>query len=106
MNEAVRPRAISDAGAPTTAERLDRLPVTCLHLGILALSALGLFADIAEVALSNAFSGIFLAPPYSVSRGDLALLLAAVFAGGAIGHRYSAGWRIAMVAASRYRRRL
>jgi MFS transporter, putative metabolite:H+ symporter len=67
------------------AQRLDRLPVTALHLAIFALCAFGLFADIAEVALSNAFSGIFLAAPYHVSRSELSLLLAAVFAGGAVG---------------------
>jgi putative MFS transporter len=67
------------------AQRLDRLPVTGLHIAIFALCAFGLFADIAEVALSNAFSGIFLAAPYHVSRSELSLLLASVFAGGAVG---------------------
>lgn len=69
----------------TIAHRLDRLPVTTLHIAALTLAAFGLFADIAEVALSNAFSGIFSAAPYHASRGELALLLASVFAGGAIG---------------------
>ena len=69
----------------TIAQRLDRLPVTPLHIALLALAAFGLFADIAEVALGNAFSGIFSAAPYNASRGELALLLASVFAGGAIG---------------------
>ena len=36
------------------AQRLDRLPVTALHLAIFALCAFGLFADIAEVALAGA----------------------------------------------------
>ena len=67
------------------AERLDRLPVTGLHIAILAVCAAGLFADIAELVLSNAFSAILLAPPYNVAHGDLSLLLASVFAGGAIG---------------------
>jgi putative MFS transporter len=71
--------------ALSIAQRLDRLPVTGLHIAIFALSAFGLFADIAEVALSNAFSGIFLSPPYHVSRSELSLLLASVFAGGAVG---------------------
>jgi hypothetical protein len=44
----------------TVAQRLDRLPVTALHTAIFTLCAFGLFADIAEVAMSNAFSGIFL----------------------------------------------
>jgi putative MFS transporter len=69
----------------TIARRLDRLPVTALHIAIFALCSFGLFADIAEVALSNAFSGIFLAAPYHISRGELSVLLASVFAGGAVG---------------------
>ena len=69
----------------TIAARLDRLPVTGLHIAILAVCAVGLFADIAELVLSNAFSAILLAPPYNVAHGELSLLLASVFAGGAIG---------------------
>ena len=54
-------------------------------MAILALSTLGLFTDIAEVALSNALAAIFLAPPHNLPRGSLSLLLASVFAGGAVG---------------------
>lgn len=73
------------AAPPSIAERLDRLPLTPLHLAMVALCTLGLFADIAEVAISNALAAIFMAPPYRVPRGDLALLLASVFLGGAVG---------------------
>ncbi len=69
----------------TIAARLDRLPVTRLHLAILAVCSLGLFTDVAEVALSNALAAIFLAPPHNMPRGSLSLLLASVFAGGAVG---------------------
>jgi MFS transporter, putative metabolite:H+ symporter len=78
-------RAASPAELLSIGERLDRLPVTRLHVAIFALCALGLAADIGEVALSNTFSAIFLAPPYSASRGEVSWLLAAVFAGGAVG---------------------
>jgi MFS transporter, putative metabolite:H+ symporter len=71
--------------ADTLGQRLDRLPVTRLHLAILLLCTLGLAADIGEVALSNTFSAIFLAPPHSASRAEVSWLLAAVFAGGAAG---------------------
>ncbi|WP_407527957.1 MFS transporter [Methylobacterium oryzisoli] len=71
--------------APSISDRLDRLPVTRLHLAMTALCTLGLFADIAEVALSNALAAIFIAPPYGIPRGDLALFLASVFIGGAVG---------------------
>jgi putative MFS transporter len=97
MNDGI---AYNMADQPSIAQRLDRLPVTALHLAIFALCGFGLFADIAEVALSNAFSGIFLASPYHVSRGELSLLLASVFAGGAIGAP-AFGWL-----ADRYGRRI
>ena len=67
------------------AARLDRLSLNGLHLTVLALCTLGLAVDIGEVALSNTFSAIFLAPPYSASRSEVSWLLAAIFAGGAIG---------------------
>jgi putative MFS transporter len=69
----------------TVAERMDRLPVSEMHLAILALCTLGLFVDIAEVAISNALGAVFRTPPYTVAPGELSLLLASVFAGGAIG---------------------
>jgi MFS transporter, putative metabolite:H+ symporter len=77
--------AFAAAARLTVAQRMDRLPVTRLHLAILALATLGLFTDIAEVALSNALAAVFLAPPYKVPSWELSLLLASVFAGGAIG---------------------
>ena len=81
--------AMDRQGAPASgaaiAARLDRLPLSRLHVAILALATLGLAADIGEVALSNTFAAILAAPPTSASRGEIALLLAAVFAGGAIG---------------------
>jgi len=67
------------------AARLDRLPVTALHRWILVLSALGLWFDIAEIAFSNALSAVFSAPPHPVAALPLSLLLASVYAGGAIG---------------------
>jgi putative MFS transporter len=82
---AVAPAAPS-AGPPTSiAERLDRLPLSGLHVAIVVVCTLGLFADIAEVAISNALAAIFMAPPHRMPRGDLALLLASVFLGGAFG---------------------
>jgi putative MFS transporter len=72
-------------GGSTIAPRLDRLPLSGMHLAIFALCTLGAAADIGEVALSNVFSAIFLAPPYSALRTEVSWLLGAVFAGGAIG---------------------
>jgi MFS transporter, putative metabolite:H+ symporter len=81
------------SGEPVAVDqRLDRLPVTRLHVAILALCTLGLAADIGEVALSNTFSAIFLAAPYHATRGEVAWLLAAVFAGGAVGAPVFGWW--------------
>src|ERR1700678_4423377 len=59
------------AGSGAIARRLDRLPLTALHVAVLVLCTLGLAADIGEVALSNTFSALFLAPPYSATHGDV-----------------------------------
>lgn len=78
--------------AALIAARLDRLPVTMLHVAILALCTLGLAADIGEVALSNTFSALLQAPPYRASSSDVAWLLGAVFAGGTIGAPIFGRW--------------
>jgi putative MFS transporter len=82
------------------AARLDALPVTPLHWAILIVCALGLLFDVVEAGLSNALSAVFSAAPYRVPPFDLSLLLASVFAGGAIGAPLL-GWF-----ADRYGRRL
>jgi putative MFS transporter len=69
----------------TVAARLDALPVTPLHWAIVLVCALGLMFDVIEAALSNALSAVFSAPPHRVPQLQLSLLLASVFAGGAIG---------------------
>jgi putative MFS transporter len=67
------------------ASRLDGLPLTRLHLAAAALCAIGMFVDVAELALSGSFSAIFSAPPHSYNPTQLGILLASVFIGGAIG---------------------
>jgi putative MFS transporter len=64
---------------PGIAERMDRLPVAPLHIIAVALCALGLLFDVAELAVNAAFSAVKAGDP------DLALLLASVFFGGAVG---------------------
>ena len=73
------------APVPDIAGRLDALPVTPLHGAVVLLCALGFLFDVAEAALSNALSAVFRAPPHAVAPYQLSLLLASVFAGGAIG---------------------
>ncbi|WP_199093177.1 MFS transporter [Bosea sp. ASV33] len=71
--------------AATIAERLDAAPFCRLRLAILCVVTLALFADIAEVALGNALGAVFQAPPRSMTRTQLSVFLAAIFAGGAAG---------------------
>jgi putative MFS transporter len=73
------------AGRSGIAVRLDALPVTRLHWVIVILCALGLLFDVVEAGLSNALSAVFSAPPHRVPPFELSLLLASVFAGGAVG---------------------
>lgn len=70
---------------PGLAARLDALPVTRLHWAIMLTCALGLLFDVVEAGLSNALSAVFSAAPYQVMPGQLSLLLASVFIGGALG---------------------
>ena len=75
----------AEPSEPTIAARLDALPFCRLRLAIFAVATLALFADIAEVALGNALGAVFQAPPRSMTRTELSLFLAAIFAGGAAG---------------------
>src|SRR6188474_2692768 len=70
---------------PTLEAQLDALPVTPLHWAIVVVCALGLMFDVIEAGLSNALSAVFSAAPHRVGQLQLSLLLASVFAGGAIG---------------------
>ncbi|XYD07164.1 hypothetical protein R1A27_18660 [Methylobacterium sp. NMS12] len=97
------PLAPVDGSVAAVTRRLDSLPMTRLHAAALAICTLGLFTDIAEVALSNALAAIFLAPPHSMPRGSLSLLLASVFAGGRWAHPSSGCWGIASAADARSR---
>lgn len=83
VDDPVSPPA--EPSVPTIAARLDALPFCRLRLAIFAVATLALFADIAEVALGNALGAVFQAPPRSMTRTELSLFLAAIFAGGAAG---------------------
>jgi putative MFS transporter len=76
------PSHTDDAGI---GPRLDRLPISALHVAVVVICALGLLFDVVEAALGNALSAVFSTAPYQVSPYQLSLLLASVFAGGAVG---------------------
>ena len=69
----------------TVASRMDSLPLTLLHLAILAVGTLAFAFDLLEFALGYALSAVFSAPPHSVPPGQLSLLLASVYIGAIIG---------------------
>lgn len=71
--------------------RLDRLPVTRLHLFVVFVCANGFGFDLLEVALGSALSAVFSAPPYRVPRDHLSVLLSAVYLG-AIAGAPAMGW--------------
>lgn len=67
------------------AHRMDRLPVTRLHLLAMLLCAIGMTLDTLEMAFGGVLGAVFSAPPAPVPAGELGLLLAAVFVGAVIG---------------------
>lgn len=70
---------------PGIAERMDRLPLTRLHVFIAIVGTFGFAFDLMEVALGNVLSAVFSAEPYSVPVGQLSWLLSAMYLGAIIG---------------------
>jgi MFS transporter, putative metabolite:H+ symporter len=67
------------------AKRLDQHAITCVHLGIVAVCALGFSFDLLEIALGSVLSAVFSAPPQRLESGALAWLLASVYVGAVLG---------------------
>ncbi|WP_445682338.1 MFS transporter [Radicibacter daui] len=67
------------------AGRLDRLGLTSRHVLITLICAFGFGFDLLEVALGNALSAVFSAPPSALPRGQLTLLLSSVYIGAIVG---------------------
>ena len=67
------------------ATRLDRLPVTALHLIALALCACGFAFDTLELALGGILAAVFSSAPHAVAASELSLLLASVYIGATFG---------------------
>lgn len=84
----------SPAGAsqlsPVSAEvnlaaRMDRLPVTQLHLAILVICAGGFIFDLLEITLGSGLSAIFSVAPHKIDPAQLSWLIAAVYLGAIVG---------------------
>ena len=67
------------------ANRMDRLPLTLLHVWALGLCTLGFAFDLLEIGLGSALAAVFSTPPHLASRGQLSLLLASVYIGAVVG---------------------
>ena len=72
---------IAEADTVPVALRLDRIPVTRLHVGVVVVCALGFMFDTMEISLGSGLAAVFSTPPHVAARGELALLLSAVYAG-------------------------
>jgi MFS transporter, putative metabolite:H+ symporter len=71
--------------AASIARRMDQLPLTRLHLAILAVCACGFAFDLLEVTLGGALSAVFSAAPHRIAASELSRLIAAVYVGAVIG---------------------
>jgi putative MFS transporter len=71
---------------PTILERpADSTPLTALHAFAALLCAVGFGIDLMEIAVGNALSAVFSAPPYALPPRPLAWLLSSVYVGAVIG---------------------
>jgi MFS transporter, putative metabolite:H+ symporter len=71
--------------AVSIAQRMDQLPLTRLHLAIMAICACGFTFDLLEVALGGGLSAVFSASPHRIAASQLARLIAAVYVGAVVG---------------------
>lgn len=83
--------AQAEASEHDVALRMDRLPVTALHIAAIVLCALGFMFDLLEIALGSVLSAVFSTPPQVVPAQQLSLLLSSVYIG-AIAGAPMLGW--------------
>jgi len=74
-----------NAPQANVSERLDAMPVTALHIGVMLVCALGFTFDLMEIALGSALSAVFSQPPHRIDSAQLSWLLSAVFLGAIVG---------------------
>jgi MFS transporter, putative metabolite:H+ symporter len=65
--------------------RMDRLPVTRLHLTILVICACGFTFDLLEITLGSGLSAIFSVAPHKIDPAQLSWLIAAMYLGAIVG---------------------
>jgi len=83
MDGATGQDAVS-AGAPV-AQRLDNLPVTRLHVAVVAACGIGLALDTFEISFGSILAAFFSTPPQRLPSVQLSTLLGAVYVGAVVG---------------------
>jgi putative MFS transporter len=79
-------------GSSDVAGRLDRLPVTALHVAATALCAAGFMFDLMEITFGSVLSAVFSSPPHAVPAAQLSILLSSVYVGAVIGAPAMGWW--------------
>ncbi len=77
---------------PDLAERLDRLPVTRLHMMAMLMCGIGMTIDTLEMAFGGVLGTVFSTQSAPVPPSELALLLSAVFLGAVLGAPLLGWW--------------
>lgn len=77
---------------PTPDERLDRLPVTRLHVMAMLTCGIGMTIDTLEMAFGGVLGTVFSTQSPPVPPGELGLLLSAVFLGAVLGAPLLGWW--------------
>jgi len=77
---------------PDLAERLDRLPVTRLHMMAMLTCGIGMTIDTLEMAFGGVLGTVFSTQSTPVPPSELALLLSAVFLGAVLGAPLLGWW--------------
>ena len=65
--------------------RLDELPLTALHVTVIALCTAGFLFDLMEIALGSGLAAVFSTAPHIATPNALAWLLSSVYVGASIG---------------------
>ena len=83
MDRATGQDAVS-VGAPV-AQRLDNLPVTRLHVAVVAACGIGMALDTFEISFGSILAAFFSTPPQRLPSAQLGTLLGAVYVGAVFG---------------------
>ncbi len=78
-------RPLSQSSTDHARLRLEALPLSRLHVAIIALCAIGFGIDLSETILGGVLSSVFTAPPHSLPSSQVGWLVASVYLGAVVG---------------------